>query len=91
MPIINPDNTNIIPHIESTVGDNTYRKKNDVEEDENIQAKVQGLDKEQRAVIGDLLRYAIKYKMYVERKTENLKPSPHVCLYRAMQEQVSHI
>ena len=53
----------------------TYRNI-DVEEDENIQAKVQGLDKEQRAVIDDLVGYAIKYQMYEERKYENPKPAP---------------
>ena len=75
MAILNPENANIIPDTEKTVGDNTYRKI-DVEEDESLQAKVQGLDKEQRAVIDDLVGYAIKYKMYEERKTENPKPAP---------------
>ena len=75
MAILNPENANIIPDTEKTVGDNTYRNI-DVEEDESLQAKVQGLDKEQRAVIDDLVGYAIKYKLYEERKTENPKPAP---------------
>ena len=80
MAIINPENTNIISDSEKTVGDTAYRMF-DFEENENLQAKVQGLDKEQRTVIGELAGYSIIYTMCDERKTKNPKKAKPIYAY----------
>ena len=67
--------------LKKTVGDTAYRKF-DFEEIENLQAKGQGLDKEQRTVIGELAGYSIIYTMCDERKSKNPKqPSPIMLIH----------
>ena len=79
MAIINPENSEIIPDSRETGGSRTYRKI-EVEKEEDLLAKVHGLDKEQRSVIDLLVGYGRQLKMYDERKTENHKPAPPLIL-----------
>ena len=75
MAVLDPGTSGIImDNIETTV-DRTYRKIV-IEGEEDLQAKVRSLDKEQRIVVDHVVGYARNFRMYEERKNENPKPVP---------------
>ena len=79
MAILDPAASGVVRDtIESTV-DRTYRKI-EIENEDVLQGKILGLDKEQRAVVDHIVGYARDFKMHEERPNENPKPVPPLLL-----------
>ena len=79
MAILDPETSGVIHDTRNTAVDRTYRQIV-IEKEEDLLAKVQSLDKEQRAVVDYLVGYARRYRMYEERQHENPKPEPPLLL-----------
>ena len=75
MAILDPDTSGVVRDSTETMVDRTYRRI-EVQKEEDIQSKVRGLDKEQRAAIDHIVGYARTFRMYEERPNENPKPIP---------------
>ena len=91
MAVLDPGTSGVIRDTVETNIDRTYRKI-DIEPEEDLQAKVRSLDKEQRTVIDHLVGFARNFKMYEERKAENPKPvSPLILVHGNAGTGKSHV
>ena len=78
--ILNPENCNAAEDSKFTsIGDRTFRKI-EVQTEDILLEKVQGLDPEQRGAVEEINEYARKVKMFEMRPSDNARPKPILLL-----------